>query len=154
MKTELEARVRLVPLSARDRDSFLEMARSHFRELNPDFVPQADWERHYFDRIMSNADLRLRWIQSDEGRAGFILFGIEDHRFLPRKTGAIYELYLAPAFRRRGIGSQCAALAISELRACSPSKVQIEIMEGNVAAEKLWESLGFRKVCERWVLKD
>ena len=79
------------------------MALSHFRELNTGFVPRDDWKQHYFDKIVNNRDLNLRWVEFEGEHAGFILFGIEDHRFLPRKTAAIYEMYIAPRFRRRGI---------------------------------------------------
>ncbi len=137
-----------------DRESFLRMAESHFRELSPAFEPQADWKEHYFDNILANKRLSLRWITIDGQRAGFILFGLEDHRFLPRQTGAVYELYVAPAFRRRSLARESAVAAIRELQTNSPSKVQIEVMDGNTGAEKLWKSLGFRKVSERWVLKD
>ena len=142
------------PILSSHRQSFLEAAERHFCELNPDFVPQSDWKQHYFEGIQSNPNLRLRWIVAGAQRAGFILFGFEDHRFLPRKTGAIYELYIGPEFRRQGIARASAQLAIRELRAGLPSKIQLEVVEGNVAAERLWRSLGFQKVTARYVLRD
>lgn len=154
METILAANLELAQVSKHDREAFMEMAEQHFRELNPAFAPQADWKERYFLNINENPKLFLRWIQVDGKRAGFILFGIESHRFLPRQTGAIYELYIQPGFRRSGVGRGCALAAIRELQAHSPSKVQLEIMEGNRPAERLWTSLGFEKVSERWVLKD
>jgi len=144
----------LEPISQSDRDSFLTMAVNHFQELNHAFVPQADWREHYFDRILATPEVFLRWIVIEDKRSGFILFGLKDHRFLPRKTGSIYELYVEPASRHLGIGRFCALQAIRELQTHSPSKVQLEIMAGNRAAEALWESLGFRKFSERWVLEQ
>ena len=144
----------LEPISQSDRDSFLTMAVNHFQELNHAFVPQADWREHYFDRILATPEVFLRWIVIEGKRSGFILFGLKDHRFLPRKTGSIYELYVEPASRHLGIGRFCALQAIRELQTHSPSKVQLEIMAGNRAAEALWESLGFRKFSERWVLEQ
>jgi|KBSMisStandDraft_5_1062788.scaffolds.fasta_scaffold22064_4 ribosomal protein S18 acetylase RimI-like enzyme len=154
METTLAANLELAPVSKLDCEMFMEMAERHFRELNPAFEPQADWKESYFPSVTENPRLFLRWIQVDGNRAGFTLFGIENHRFLPRQTGAIYELYIEPEFRRSGVGRSCALAAIRELQAHSPSKVQLEIMAGNVPAEKLWASLGFQKVSERWVLKD
>lgn len=154
METTLAANLALAQVSKRDREAFMEMAAQHFRELNPAFAPQADWQKDYFLNISENPKLFLRWIQIDGKRAGFILYGIENHRFLPRQTGAIYELYIRPEFRRNGVGRGCALAAIRELQAHSPSKVQLEIMEGNRPAERLWASLGFKKVSERWVLQD
>jgi ribosomal protein S18 acetylase RimI-like enzyme len=144
--------VSMVAIEITDRKEFMKIARQHFRELDSSFVPHDDWEREYFENIRSNPNFFLRWILYKGVRAGFILFGIENHRFLPRKTGMIYELYIAPGFRQRGIARVCAAQAICELQALGPSKIQLEVMEGNHAAVALWKSLHFRKVSERFVL--
>ncbi len=144
--------VRMLPMTASDQDAFLCMAVQHFVELNSSFVPQRDWKEHYFSTIMANPLFFLRWIIVEEKRAGFILFGIEKHRFLPRTTGVIYELYIAPEFRRRGIASISASDAIRELQAHNPSKIQLEVIEGRAAAVALWESLGFQRVTGRFVL--
>ena len=153
MERALEMGPKLKPVPPCDRESFMSMAVSHFRELNTGFEPHADWKENYFRKIVKNENLRLCWIEFNGEHAGFILFGIEDHTFLPRTTGAIYELYIEPQFRRRGIARRCAELAIRELRSHSPSKIQLEIMDGNTGAQELWKSLGFEKVCERWVFK-
>jgi ribosomal protein S18 acetylase RimI-like enzyme len=142
----------MLPILPADRDEFLRMAVAHFSELNPAFVPHDDWKQRYFPSIIANPNYFLRWIISEKERAGFILFGLEDHKFLPRKTGAIYELYIRREFRRRGLAKTCAQEAIRELWAHSPSKIQLEVLEGRAAAAALWKSLGFHKVTERFVL--
>jgi ribosomal protein S18 acetylase RimI-like enzyme len=153
-ETEFQMTVTMTAISRGDREAFLEMAEQHFRSLNPAFVPQEDWKQHYFERILSNSRMSARWIMLDEQRVGFILFGLEDHRFLPRLTGVIYELYVLPGFRRLGVARSCAIQAIKELQAHAPSKIQLEVMEGNRDAEALWRSLGFEKVSERMVLRE
>jgi len=142
----------MLPILPGEREDFLRMAVDHFSELNPAFVPHDDWKEQYFPAILSNRRYFLRWILCDEERAGFILYGLEDHRFLPRKTGAIYELYIRPEFRRRGLAKACALEAIRELWTYSPSKIQLEVVEGRTGAAALWKSLGFQKVTERFVL--
>ena len=131
---------------------FMQMALRHFCELNPAFEPEPDWERNYFQTIQTNQDFSLCWIVADGMRAGFVLFGIEDHKFLPRRTGAIYELYVMPQHRRKGIARACAKRVIDELWKSSPSKIQLEVVEGNGAAAQLWKALGFKKVTERFAL--
>ena len=143
--------VEIVPIALENQDEFTAMALDHFRGLNPDFTPHEDWKQHYFSRIQNNPNHHLEWILKDGKRAGFILYGIEDHRFLPRKTGAIYEVYVTPEFRRLGLAREAASQAIQTLRQQS-SRIQLEVMEGNTAAAALWKSLGFRKVTERYVL--
>lgn len=147
-------RINTKAISRSEADSFLAMAERLFRGLNPSFVPQVDWKQSYFDNILSNASLTLHWIVVDENRAGFVLFGLEAHRFLPRFNGMIYELYIEPQFRRKGVAKAVARQVIQELQAQSPAKIQLEVMEGNRAAAALWESLGFRKVSERYVLAE
>jgi ribosomal protein S18 acetylase RimI-like enzyme len=134
------------------KKEFMAMALDHFRELNPLFVPASDWEKHYFENIQSNPDYSLCWIVADGERAGFVLFGVERHRFLPRRTGAIYELYILPERRREGIAEGCARMVIQSLWDKSPSKIQLEVVEGNVAASRLWKKMGFTKVSERLTL--
>ena len=140
------------PITVSERDEFLRMAVRHFSELNGSFVPQDDWKEHYFATILANPQYFLRWIVCDEKCAGFILFGLEKHRFLPRMSGAIYELYVLPEYRRRGVAKACATKAIRELWAHAPSKIQLEVIEGRLEAAALWKSLGFQKVTGRYVL--
>ena len=144
--------VGMLPIATSEQGEFLRMAVKHFSEGNPSFVPQDDWKEHYFETIMANPQYFLRWILCDEKRAGFILFGLEKHRFLPRMTGVIYEIYVLPEFRRCRVATACAAEAIRELLTHAPSKIQLEVIEGREAASALWESLGFRKVAGRYVL--
>ncbi len=144
--------VSMLPIVEADREAFMRMAVSHFSELDRSFVPHDDWHEHYFSRILANPLLFLRWIIAEGSRAGFILFGLEDHRFLARKTGIIYELYVLPALRRRGLAKASALAAIAELWTHNPSKIQLEVVEGRTAAASFWTSLGFRKASERFVL--
>jgi len=144
----------MIPIAESERSDFLAMAAQYFSQLNSSFAPQEDWKRHYFETIHATPNVFLRWIVSGHERAGFILFGIEKHRFLPRHCGAVYELYVAPEFRGRGIARTCAAQAIQELWTFGPSKIELEVVEGNSGALALWKSLGFRKKSERFVLTD
>ncbi len=144
----------MIPVMSEDRETFIKMAIQHFKELNPKFVPFPDWKTHYFESIQTNRNMYLRWIMMDQERVGFIIFGVENHRFLPREIGMVYELYIVPAYRRKGIGKAVAERAIEELQTVKVSKIQLEVMVGNAKAAALWEKLGFRKVAERFVLHN
>jgi UDP-2,4-diacetamido-2,4,6-trideoxy-beta-L-altropyranose hydrolase len=153
-RLELSPALSIVPVEPDERGDFLEMAQQHFREVNPMFTPAQDWKNSYFENIKRNPKCCLRWIVAGGQRAGFVLFGVEEHRFLPRLTGAIYEVYVIPERRRQGIARACAKQVINELGKASPSKIQLEVVEGNDAAAELWRSLGFKKVTERFVLME
>jgi UDP-2,4-diacetamido-2,4,6-trideoxy-beta-L-altropyranose hydrolase len=137
-----------------EQEDFLKMAEQHFRELNPMFTPAQDWKKSFFEKIENDPKYSLRWIIVGGRPAGFILFGVEEHRFLPRLTGVIYEVYVIPEQRRKGIARACAKQVINELWKSSPSKIQLEVVEGNAGATELWRSLGFQKVTERFVLTE
>ena len=154
MQTGASERVRMVSISASEKDEFLRMAAQYFSELDAAFTPHEDWKQHYFESIQSSPEHFLRWLVDGDQRAGFILFGVERHRFLPRDTGMIYDLYVAPEHRKKGIARWCAQRALAELRSLSPTKIQLETMQGNGTANALWTSLGFRKVAERFVLRE
>ncbi len=144
--------VSTIPVTVAERGEFMRMALQHFTEVDTAFIPQNDWEEHFFETIMANPQYFLRWIVSDGIRAGFILFGIEKHRFLPRKTGVLYDLFVLPEFRRHGVARACAIEVIRELWTYAPSKIQLEVVEGQLAASALWNSLGFKKITGRYVL--
>ena len=150
----MSSRLSLIPIEEDEREDFLEMAQQHFHELNPTFTPAPDWTHSYFDNIKGNPKYSLRWIIADNRHVGFVLFGVEEHRFLPRQTGAIYEVYVIPGERRKGIARACAKQVIAELWKASPSKIQLEVVQGNAAAAELWRSLGFQKVTERFSLTE
>lgn len=143
----------MVEVSSEDRQAFLQIAMRHFQELSPTFLPQLDWKQHYFESVTKKPRVFAKWILYNGQRAGFIVYGLEDHRFLPRLTGMIYELYVSPQFRRLGIARQCALQVLDELAAHQPSKIQLEVVEGNAPARSLWMSLGFERVAEHFVLK-
>ena len=146
--------VRTVSVSVSEKDEFMRMAVQYFSELNQGFTPHADWRERYFENIQSSPEHFLRWLMVGNERAGFILFGVERHRFLPRETGIIHDLYVAPEHRKKGIARACAQQAIAELRSLSPSKIQLETMHGNGNATAFWRSLGFQKTAERFVLQE
>jgi len=148
----LQTEVLLTPILQTERREFLAMAQTYFSELNPVFLPHDDWKESYFEAIQGNPDCKLCWIMSEGNKAGFVLFGFERHRFLPRTNGAVYELYVRPDHRRRGIARACAHKAIAELKSAGPSKIQLEVAAGNSGATVFWTSLGFEKVAERYVL--
>lgn len=150
----MEKQPQLKLIEAKDRQPFLEMAIRHFNELNPAFSPQEDWKLHYFSSLLSSEGISPCWIVIEREHVGFLIYGTEPHRFLPRLTGMIYELYIDPNFRRRGLAEAAASKAIAELKLLDVSKIQLEVMVGNKKAEMLWSKLGFREISKRLVLQD
>jgi ribosomal protein S18 acetylase RimI-like enzyme len=143
--------VHLVRITQSERAQFETIAIKHYTELNPDFTPHEDWKSYYFRLIHDNPSMSLNWILFSDKPVGFILFGVEMHRFLPRKFGMIYELYVDPDYRRKGIGRRAAELAIIEMKKGQVQKIQLEVMLGNDKAAEMWRKLGFSGVSVRYV---
>jgi ribosomal protein S18 acetylase RimI-like enzyme len=144
--------ISIEPIAKEQRNEFLRMGLQYFRELSPAFRPDTDWQTSYFENIQKHSNCHLDWIVSEDQKIGFILFGMEDHHFLPRKTGVIWDLYVRPEARRKGIARKGANLAIKEMAKLCPSKIRLEVVSGNESAVSLWESLGFRKAADTFVM--
>jgi len=79
-------------------------------------------------------------------RAGFVIFGMEDHLFLPRKTGVVYAFYIVPDSRKGPIASLVMQERCRVLDTRHPSKIQPEVLEGKEEADKICTWIGFRRV--------
>lgn len=55
----------------------------------------------------------------------------------------VQNLAVHPAFRRRGIGRWLLLCSLAEARAAGARTVTLEVRSGNLAARRLYESLGF-----------
>lgn len=145
--------VALSPITSDQRAAFERLAVDYFSEFNPSFVPNDDWRANYFRNVTENPDYEPRWIACDGERAGFVLYGVQPHRFLTRRIGWIFELYVVPTYRGRGVATVAAKLALEALRARGIDGIQLEVLLDNAAAAGLWSRLGFEPVSERWVLR-
>jgi len=56
----------------------------------------------------------------------------------------IQDLYVDPAFRRRGIGRALVAELLEEARALRVERVDLEVFSSNEAARRFWQHMGFR----------
>lgn len=144
---------RLASVAREDRDAFMRMATTYFEEAVPGFVPEDDFRQHFFEG-MFKPNIFCKWIVRNGKRAGFVIFGVEDHLFLPRKTGFFYAFYVAPEYRRGSTAVQVMRECCRILDTYKPSKIQIEVIEGNEAANQLWTWMGFRRVSSKYYLVD
>jgi ribosomal protein S18 acetylase RimI-like enzyme len=136
-----------------DQEALAIVAIRYFSELDPSFAPEPQWKEHLFGSIMDSDQLAAKWILKDAHRIGFALFGIEKHRFLPRRIGIVYDYYLDPAYRRLGIGKIAARQIIEQLRDSGASTIQLEVMTNNEHAMGFWKDLGFRPASIRFTLR-
>jgi ribosomal protein S18 acetylase RimI-like enzyme len=143
----------LIQVVKEDRDSFMEMVITYFKEAIPGFEPQEDFKKCFFDG-MFKPNIFCDWVVRNGTRVGFVIFGIEDHLFLPRKTGFFYAFYIVPEARKGPVASLVMQECCRVLDTFHPSKIQLEVIEGNEEAHKIWSWMGFRRVSSKYFLLD
>ena len=86
------------------------------------------------EKYLDAAFMKLWAIESDGQDVGFILTEYVSEKNLYRPMLYIAEFYVAPGFRRRGIGSE----AFTELLATTSDPVFFVVLNGNTPAEAFW----------------
>src|SRR5258708_20503285 len=129
------------------------MAISNFKEPIPGSEPQEDFKKYFFDG-MFKPNIFCDWVVRNGTRVGFVIFGIEDHLFLPRKTGFFYAFYIVPEARKGPVASLVMQEGCRVLDTYHPSKIQLEVLAGNQEANKIWTSMAFRRLSSHHYLLD
>ena len=143
--------VTLTAIDEVDKVAFRQMALDHFIEINPAFVPDTDWEGYFVESCLTTESIYARWIVADGQRAGFVVYLLERHRFVPKDFGVIREVFVIPTWRRKGLASKAGQLMIDDLGRFGAIRVFVDIMAGDERARGLWARLGFGSHTERLV---
>jgi len=92
--------------------------------------------------------------EQDGQVVGYVYGGLEgtDYMALRGPAGAVYDIVVDPAHRRGGMGRALLHAALAELRARGAPQVVLSTAEGNVAAQRLFRSAGFRPTMREMTL--
>ncbi len=124
----------------------------YLEELEPFVADQATVEatsiEPYRAALLEDLDpdsgRELWWIEADGGRAGLaITRTLPDWPDDSTDVASIAEFYIAPAFRRAGVGRRAVEAILADHRARGTRLVEAAILEGNEAARAFWATLGF-----------
>jgi ribosomal protein S18 acetylase RimI-like enzyme len=140
-------RVILVPVREREYDDFFAMFETYHRELDA-YDPDADepWSLdEYRAAVLDDLEGREQlWIRAGGDRAGFVVVRtLPDWPREERDIAEIAEFYVAPDFRRRGVGQAAVAALLAEHRRRGTHLVEASILRNNAAAHAFWAALGF-----------
>lgn len=113
---------------------------------------ERNWARALIE--LSEADEREEYIYVAENDAGDIIgvaMGGPESSNHPLYTGAIYFLYLLPAYHRRGIGRQLTISVVERLVEHGMDSLLIRVLKANTPARRFYEALGGKLVLEEQI---
>jgi len=128
-------------------------------ELTACWVELATDQRQYGSRLLASENRQavaetigrhivtdqLLVAREDDDILGFVMFKIEDGRYIQdRQTGVIVNLYVRPASRDTGIGSDLLAAAEAELAAEGVETVSLEVLAANEDARRFYRRHDYR----------
>ncbi len=126
------------------------LVRAH-HELDPQrfIAPGRGTERGYAAFLETQLDRPdgVVLVAEREGEViGYAWAGLEgmDYMALRGPAGALYDIVVDPARRRGGVGRALLDAAISALQRLGAPRIVLSTAEGNLAAQQLFRSAGFR----------
>ena len=141
------ASVVLVPVTDRDFDGLFVMFEVYCAEAEafdefPGPAPTSDERRA--DLLEGAEDQQWDWIEVDGERAGFLMSEVYEDDPLPAERSAeILECYVAPEYRRRGVGRAAVEAWLEAERAAGTSLVEAGVLRDNATARAFWAAMGF-----------
>ena len=96
------------------------------------------------EELLAAPSLGRAWlVYSDNTPIGYVVltfgFSLESHG----RDGILDEIYIAPAWRRQGIGTQVVKFVVAEARRLGLKKLYLEVERNNHLARTLYQKLGF-----------
>ncbi len=140
--------VALVPVGTSERLELRATMRDYFIELAA-YEPEAEdpdehLERAWPEMLADMAGRELQWIVADQRRAGFLIVRtLPDWPHTERMIASIVEFYVAPEFRRGGVGTAAVETLLAEHRDRGTYLVEADILIANEPAREFWQRLGF-----------
>jgi ribosomal protein S18 acetylase RimI-like enzyme len=134
------------------------LVRAH-HDLDPRrFIPPGGGTEHgYASFLGTQLDRRdgvVLVAERDGEVIGYAWAGLEgmDYMALRGPAGALYDIVVDPARRRAGVGRALLDAAVAALRTLGAPQIVLSTAEGNVAAQELFRSAGFRATMREMTL--
>ena len=108
--------------------------------------PEAGYGR-FLVSLLANPDFLVQVAERSNEVVGYVLAGIEptSWRDLRGPCGFIHDVYVHESVRRQGTGAALLRSAIAWVHSRGLSQVVLWSKSGNDAAQRVFDSLGFRK---------
>lgn len=120
-------------------------------DLPPDERVRLDrgaWERELRRKLTPYVEgaRTEAWVAEDpDGRfMGYLLLGEQAGFLTPEPVGFIFDVWVVPDVRDRGVGRFLMTWALDWARSKGYRKIKLEVAESNPRAQHVYESLGYR----------
>ena len=96
---------------------------------------------------LAEPDAMILVAESDGTVIGYAYAAVEGYDWMSLRgpAGILHDVLVDPAYRGRGVGRQLVEAALAHLRARGVPRVVLSTAEPNVAAQRLFTKLGFRR---------
>lgn len=138
----------LVPIEENEYDDFRNMLLDYYNEIADYDIdstnPESLRDRSFTAMLNDMEGRELIWIEVDSEQAGFIIVRtLVDWPHEERMIASIAEFFVAPAFRRAGVGSEAVEILLADHRNRGTYLVEADILHLNEPAKAFWYGLGF-----------
>ncbi len=142
--------VALRPLREDEFASYLEAGIEQYATdmvENGGFLPEAARQKAetdftgLFPEGLGTPGVFLFAVELDASRVGHVLFA--ERELHERRQAWIYEVWIDPDLRGRGLGRRAMELVEREVRARGLERVELNVFGGNAVARSLYRSLGY-----------
>lgn len=130
--------------AAADLATLLELMRGYYRDDGLAF----DRERsaRVMQRLLSEPQWGRVWLAGIEGKAvGYLALCIGFSLELGGNDAFVDEVFVLPEYRGRGFGRRLLEFATAQARDLGIVALHLEVDRANVAAQRLYESLGYQR---------
>ena len=123
--------LRIVPMQLDDLDRIMEIEAASFTDA---------WTRSGFEESLAQAYAKMFTAKIDETVVGYCcLYHILDE-------GEIINVAIHPDWRGRGLGGRMLGFLLEEGLRDGVGRFILDVRESNIAAQRLYESAGFKKI--------
>lgn len=131
-----------------DDPDFVHWLVDYLKETEGDLDPADAW-RDYFDWMMEQPEAGQRhlwWAVVDGRRVGFAHLRLAPHPvYTDELVGEVADIYIQPAYRRRGYGGELARRCLAALREWA-NLIAVDVPVDLPDALAFWRSIGFELV--------
>jgi GNAT superfamily N-acetyltransferase len=147
----LEAALSVNPATELDIEALVRLMQAFYAESSYPLDPR--WAAASFDTLISTPALGRVWIaRVGAVPAGHIVLTVRYCMEFGALCGYVDDLFVEPAFRRRGVGHALLSALLDECTMRGCKSAQVEVGEANAAARALYAKRGLSAATDERVL--